>query len=43
MKDGELSGAPSSQNWHCHSRAMATIPTVKGSALEGQGGGEEDG
>ena len=34
MKDGKLSGAPSSQNRHCQSRAMAAIPTVKGSALE---------
>ena len=34
VKDGKLSGAPSSQNRHCQSRAMAAIPTVKGSALE---------
>lgn len=34
MKDGELSGTPSSQNWHCHRGAIAAIPTVKGSALE---------
>ena len=40
MKDGELLGTPSSQNWHCHSGATAATPTIKGSALErGQAGG----